>query len=193
MVDGLIGTREKEKDKDKVIIGIGLGRFASTSRLSSLHETFETFFVNKLYTSKKCPKYTQFVAQTQNLRRLYCGHCKKYMHRDVMARHNICNILLGHIKQQCPDYLQLVDQYGNYPWKEKGSKHKAQPKSASGPSQQASSGGGGDSCSVRKRRAGEGDDDNESEKGGKRPKAVVGKRKMTMNKGKASTAMHVDS
>ncbi|KAG0098493.1 hypothetical protein BGZ93_011315 [Podila epicladia] len=204
MVGGSIGT--KKKGEDKVIIGIGLGRFASTSRLSSLHGTFEAFFVNKAralgylvvgvneyYTSKKCPKCGQFVAQTKNLRRLYCRHCKKYMHRDVMAGHNICNILQGHIKQERPDYLQPVDQYGNYPWKESRSKHKVQPKSASGPSQQASSGGGEDGHGVCKRRASEGDDENDSKKCGKRPKAVVGKRKTTMNKGKPSTAMHVDS
>ncbi|KAF9319607.1 hypothetical protein BG003_008714 [Podila horticola] len=179
MVGGSIGTRKK--DEDKVIIGIGLGRFTSTSRLSSLHGTFEAFFVNKaralsylvvgvneVYTSKKCPKCAQFVAQTKNLRRLYCGHhCKKYMHRDVMAGHNTCNILRGHIKKERPDYLQPVDQYGNYPWKEKESKHKAQPKSAPGPSQQASSGGSGDNRGVRKRRATESDDKNENEKGGK--------------------------
>ena len=48
MVGGSIGMRKK--DEDKVIIGIGLGRFASTSRLSSLHGTFEAFFVNKVTT-----------------------------------------------------------------------------------------------------------------------------------------------
>ncbi|KAG0336184.1 hypothetical protein BG004_008164, partial [Podila humilis] len=134
-----------------------------------------------------------FVAQTKNLRRTYCRHCKKYMHRDVMAGHNICNILQGHIMQERPDYLQPVDQYGNHPWKESRSKHLAQPKSASGPSQQASSGGGEDNRSVCKRQVREDDDENESEKGGKRPKTVVGKGTMTMNKGKPSTAIHIDS
>ena len=48
MVGGSIGVRKK--DEDKVVIGIGLGQFASSSRLSSLHGTFEAFFINKVIT-----------------------------------------------------------------------------------------------------------------------------------------------
>lgn len=40
----------RKKDEDKVVIGIGLGHFASSSRLSSLHGTFEAFFINKVIT-----------------------------------------------------------------------------------------------------------------------------------------------
>lgn len=48
MVGGSISVRKK--DEDKVVIGIGLGQFASSSRLSSLHGTFEAFFINKVIT-----------------------------------------------------------------------------------------------------------------------------------------------
>ena len=44
MAGGSAGERKKQEDK--VIISIGMGRFQSTSRLSSLHGTFESFFVN---------------------------------------------------------------------------------------------------------------------------------------------------
>ncbi|KAF9947469.1 hypothetical protein BGZ72_010527, partial [Mortierella alpina] len=69
MVGGTIG--EQRKDEDKVVIGVGLGQFTSTSRLSSLHGTFESYFihkarslgylvvgVNEYYTSKRCPTFT---------------------------------------------------------------------------------------------------------------------------------------
>ncbi|KAF9410370.1 hypothetical protein BGZ76_005528 [Entomortierella beljakovae] len=37
-----------------------------------------------------------------------------------MAGHNICNIVRGHLlEQQRPEYLQPVDENGNYPWKYK--------------------------------------------------------------------------
>jgi len=48
MVGGSIG--EKRKEEDKVVIGIGMGRFTSTSRLSSLHGTFESYFIQKVTT-----------------------------------------------------------------------------------------------------------------------------------------------
>jgi len=42
------------------------------------------------------------------------------MHRDIMAGQNICNVLRSHVKkQERPDYLQPVDEYGNFPWKDK--------------------------------------------------------------------------
>ncbi|KAG0220974.1 hypothetical protein BGW41_007389 [Actinomortierella wolfii] len=109
MVDGCVGARRK--DGNKVVIGVGLGKFSSKSKLSSLHESFQSFFVkkarslgyivvgvNEYYTSKKCPTCENFVAQTQSIRRLYCPSCKKYMHRDIMAGHNICNVVLGHLE-----------------------------------------------------------------------------------------------
>ena len=46
MIGGTIG--EKRKPENKVIIGIGTGRFQSTSGLSSLHSTFEKFFIRKV-------------------------------------------------------------------------------------------------------------------------------------------------
>ncbi|KAG0221137.1 hypothetical protein BGW41_007177, partial [Actinomortierella wolfii] len=45
MVDGCVGARRK--DGSKVIIGVGLGKFSSKSKLSSLHESFQSFFVQK--------------------------------------------------------------------------------------------------------------------------------------------------
>ncbi|KAG0222161.1 hypothetical protein BGW42_006817, partial [Actinomortierella wolfii] len=45
MVGGSIGERRKEDNK--VIIGIGLGRFTSKNRLSSLHDSFQGYFVSK--------------------------------------------------------------------------------------------------------------------------------------------------
>jgi hypothetical protein len=46
MVGGSID--EKKKEDAKVVIGIGMGRFTSTSRLSSLHGTFESYFIQKV-------------------------------------------------------------------------------------------------------------------------------------------------
>ncbi|KAK5814307.1 hypothetical protein F5H01DRAFT_22909 [Linnemannia elongata] len=46
MVGGSIG--ERKKDDAKVVIGIGMGRFTSTSGLSSLHGTFESYFIQKV-------------------------------------------------------------------------------------------------------------------------------------------------
>lgn len=47
MVDGCVGA--KREDGNKVIIGVGLGKFSSNSKLSSLHESFQSFFVQKVY------------------------------------------------------------------------------------------------------------------------------------------------
>jgi hypothetical protein len=39
------------------------------------------------------------------------------MHRDIMAGHNICNAIRGHLlEQQRPLYLQPQDNDGHYPW-----------------------------------------------------------------------------
>ncbi|KAI1290718.1 hypothetical protein EDD11_009078 [Mortierella claussenii] len=158
MVGGSIG--EKRKEEDKIVIGIGMGRFTSTSRLSSLHGTFESYFIQKAralgylvigvheyYTSKRCPKCQQFVAQTESIRCLYCSYRKKYcsskegltnnftralyMHRDTMVGHNMVNILRSHVEQQQrPLYLHPVDKDGHYPWLERGSESAAQPDDA---------------------------------------------------------------
>ncbi|KAI8351750.1 hypothetical protein B0O80DRAFT_500105 [Mortierella sp. GBAus27b] len=129
MVGGSIGAKREESNK--VVIAVGLGQFSSSSRLSSLHETFLSYFVqtarslgyvvvgvNEYYTSKKCPTCQNFVGQVE-IRRLYCSNCQKYMHRDVMAGHNICNVVQGHLlEQQRPLYLQPIDKNGFYPWME---------------------------------------------------------------------------
>jgi hypothetical protein len=47
MVDGCLGA--KRKDGNKVIIGIGLGKFSSKTKLSSLHESFQSYFVQKVF------------------------------------------------------------------------------------------------------------------------------------------------
>ncbi|KAG0250977.1 hypothetical protein DFQ27_009114 [Actinomortierella ambigua] len=147
MVDGSIGAQRKETNK--VIIGVGLGTFSSTSRLTSMHESFQSYFVqtarslgyivvgvNEYYTSKKCPTCMNFVSQTSSIRRLYCRHCQKYLHRDVMAGHNICNALLGHLEHhQRPLYLQPVAADGTYPWmqKQEGVGQTLEPSSSSVP------------------------------------------------------------
>ncbi|KAF9571558.1 hypothetical protein BGW38_008603, partial [Lunasporangiospora selenospora] len=86
--------------------------------------------VNEYYTSKRCPKCEGFVAQTESIRRLDCPQCQRFMHRDVMAGHNICRVMRGHIeKGERPDYLQPFENDGNYPWKPK-----QQPSPEAGPS-----------------------------------------------------------
>jgi len=46
MVGGSLGRRRSEADK--VIIGVGLGKFSSNSRLSTLHESFQSHFVQRV-------------------------------------------------------------------------------------------------------------------------------------------------
>lgn len=49
IVGGSLGRRvEDNKDTDPILIGVGLGQFASKSRLSSLHSTFLSYFVQKV-------------------------------------------------------------------------------------------------------------------------------------------------
>ncbi|KAF9928552.1 hypothetical protein FBU30_002290 [Linnemannia zychae] len=140
MVGGTIG--ERRKPEDKVVIGIGLGDFKSTNRLSSLHKTFTGFFINKAralgylvvgvceyYTSKKCPTCEEFIGQAGDIRRFYCKTCGKYIHRDIAAAQNMCNILRSHVEnQERPNYLHPVDEFGNFPWKEKDDKRTAKGK-----------------------------------------------------------------
>ncbi|KAG0011825.1 hypothetical protein BGZ80_000400 [Entomortierella chlamydospora] len=78
--------------EDNVVIGIGLGQFKSSSGLTSLHETFLAYFVNL-----------------------------SFIHRDIMAAHNMCNIVRSYLVENIrPDYLQPVDDKGNMPWKKDG-------------------------------------------------------------------------
>ncbi|KAI8357054.1 hypothetical protein B0O80DRAFT_99820 [Mortierella sp. GBAus27b] len=48
MVGGSIGR--KRADEDKVVIAVGLGQFSSKARLSSLHESFQSYFVQLVGT-----------------------------------------------------------------------------------------------------------------------------------------------
>lgn len=93
------------------------------------------------------------------------------MHQDVMAAHNICNILRGHVEnQERPDYLQPMDENGGFVWK-KGYKHEAKPQSAvtGGSSKRASPGASRKrAASGSKRKAEEGDDASKNEKKGGR-------------------------
>jgi len=116
------------------------------------------------------------------------------MHRDVMAGHNMVNILRSHVEQQQrPLYLHPVDKDGHYPWLEGGSESSAQPDDAPGSLQQAGGGGSSAGCAGRKRQAEE-DGVADKEKDGKRTKATMAKQKATTTttKGKAN-AMQVDS
>ncbi|KAF9312624.1 hypothetical protein BG003_006091, partial [Podila horticola] len=129
IVGGSVG--EHCKEDNRVLIGVGLGQFGSSSRLSSLHSSFLSYFVplvrslgyivvglNEFYTSKKCPSCQEFVAQV-TLRELFCPHCRKYYHRDVMAAQNMSNIVRGYIEnQKRPRYLQPMTADGRYPWEE---------------------------------------------------------------------------
>ncbi|KAF9143837.1 hypothetical protein BGX20_007083, partial [Mortierella sp. AD010] len=45
MVGGSIGRQRDEADK--VVIGVGLGKFSANTKLSSLHESFQSYFVQK--------------------------------------------------------------------------------------------------------------------------------------------------
>ncbi|KAF9437649.1 hypothetical protein BGZ76_011763 [Entomortierella beljakovae] len=75
--------------------------------------------VNEYYTLKNCPTCKNFVGQVE-VRRLYCKTCQAYMHRDAMAGYNICNVVRSHLLEQPrPEYLQPVDEKGNYPWRYK--------------------------------------------------------------------------
>ncbi|KAG0317269.1 hypothetical protein BGZ99_006411 [Dissophora globulifera] len=145
------GSISRQRDEhNKVVIGVGLGQFSGRKRLSSLHTAFQSFFVkkarslgyvvvgvNEYYTSKKCPKCQNFVGQVE-IRRLYCKTCKTYMHRDVMAGHNICNVVRGHLlEQQRPVYLQPMDKNKAYPWMQED----ASSSSSSSSSGSSSSGG----------------------------------------------------
>ncbi|KAG0303018.1 hypothetical protein BGZ98_007060, partial [Dissophora globulifera] len=47
LVGGSIGV--KRDDNNKIIIGVGLGKFSTKIRLSSLHESFQSFFIQKLW------------------------------------------------------------------------------------------------------------------------------------------------
>jgi len=49
MVGGSIGAK-RHRD-NKVVIGVGLGKFSSNSRLSSLHDSFLSYFVQKVYVA----------------------------------------------------------------------------------------------------------------------------------------------
>ncbi|KAG0294208.1 hypothetical protein BGZ98_001851, partial [Dissophora globulifera] len=124
---GSIGARRDEKNM--AVIGVGLGQFSSCSRLSSLHTSFQRFFVplarslgyivigvNEFYPSKKCPRCHVFVAQ-RTIRRLFCEECGTPFHRDELAAHNMVNAVQGHLlHQKRPLYLQPVDKDGHYPW-----------------------------------------------------------------------------
>ncbi|KAF8975442.1 hypothetical protein BGZ46_009125 [Entomortierella lignicola] len=131
IVGGSVG--ERRADDNPVLIGVGLGEFGSSNRLSSLHSSFQSYFVRlarslgyivvglqEYYTSKKCPRCEQFVAQV-TIRQLYCRNCPqgRYHHRDVMAAENMSNLARSYLLNQVrPDYLHPVTADGRMPWKE---------------------------------------------------------------------------
>ncbi|KAK3820509.1 MAG: hypothetical protein J3R72DRAFT_502378 [Linnemannia gamsii] len=58
----------------------------------------------------------EFVGQV-DIRQLYCPTCAAKMHRDVMAGHNMCKAIQGHLlHHKRPHYLQPYDKNGNYIW-----------------------------------------------------------------------------
>ncbi|KAF9131271.1 hypothetical protein BGX30_013177 [Mortierella sp. GBA39] len=87
--------------------------------------------VNEYYTSKKCPTCGEFACQV-NIHQLYCQTCKAFMHRDVMAGHNMCNAVKTHLLMQTRQlYLQPVDDEGHYPCMEDGESNRIDPGSSS--------------------------------------------------------------
>ncbi|KAI1299830.1 hypothetical protein EDD11_006366 [Mortierella claussenii] len=55
--------------------------------------------VDEYYASKKCPIYEGFVGQA-NMRRFHFSKCKYFMHHNIMATHNMCNIIRRHLPKQ---------------------------------------------------------------------------------------------
>ncbi|TPX35602.1 hypothetical protein SeMB42_g07162 [Synchytrium endobioticum] len=111
----------------KVIVAIGMGDFSSTK---SCHVMFTRYLIRKLrplgytivgvneyYTSKKCPCCTEFV-EMPAMRRLYCRHCNKWYHRDVMAADNMVNVVRGYLEHdERPVYLKAPSKDKNTPMK----------------------------------------------------------------------------
>ena len=60
LVGGSLGAKRKESNK--VVIGVGLGQFSSRIRLSSLHESFEAYFIQKVSTLNCCSSVIIWVA-----------------------------------------------------------------------------------------------------------------------------------
>ncbi|KAF9119118.1 hypothetical protein BGX30_004078, partial [Mortierella sp. GBA39] len=68
-----------------------------------------------------------FVGQV-DIRQLYCPTCGVKMHRDVMAGHNMCNIIQGHLlHHKRPHYLQPYDKNGVYIWEMEGNESMLTP------------------------------------------------------------------
>lgn len=66
LVGGSLGA--KREAEDKVVIGVGLGQFSCKTRLSSLHESFQSYFVQKV-SNKKATfllTYLSIVIEQQN-------------------------------------------------------------------------------------------------------------------------------
>ncbi|KAI7825704.1 hypothetical protein BC939DRAFT_476140 [Gamsiella multidivaricata] len=121
LVGGSIGRKREEVNM--VVIGIGLDKFSTKTRLSSLHESFQSHFVQKArsldYIVVRVNEYYfEEVPDVREVcRRLYCSTCGTFMRRDIMVEYNICNVVRSHLlHQQWPLYLQPVDKEGHYPW-----------------------------------------------------------------------------
>ena len=66
------------------------------------------FYVKEQYTSQKCGhcgSQTQDIEDTR-YRVKYCPSCNLHQHRDIMAGHNLANIVEGYVREgKRPDYL----------------------------------------------------------------------------------------
>jgi len=69
LVGGSLGARREIKDK--VIIGVGLGQFSSKTRLSSLHESFQSYFVQKVSDPSPCLVFTNLPSMPKQLWLIY--------------------------------------------------------------------------------------------------------------------------
>jgi hypothetical protein len=56
LAGGSLGA--KRDTEDKVVIGVGLGQFSCKTRLSSLHESFQSYFVQKVCHQRPCFFFT---------------------------------------------------------------------------------------------------------------------------------------
>ncbi|KAG0020662.1 hypothetical protein BGZ80_003814, partial [Entomortierella chlamydospora] len=101
-----------------------LGQFVTKTRFSFLHGSFLSYFAPRtrsldyiaIGANGYCTSKKPLICGKIDIHRLNCRHCTAYMHRDIMERHNIYNVVCGHLlRQQRPRYLQPRNESGGYP------------------------------------------------------------------------------
>jgi hypothetical protein len=106
--------------KDQVFIGIGSAKVKGNAGpfMRYLIKKLQSFgykniyLVQERFTSQRCPKCQQIDQVTRQVsncryRVKMCENCNTIFHRDVMAGHNIANIVKGYVEEgKRPDYLE---------------------------------------------------------------------------------------